>query len=355
MNPFHPLSTVEQLATHLRREILQGTLGQTMPGVNRLAATLGVSPKTAIAAVKLLEREGMLEGQGPRRRSRTVVPENLAPQALRVTILPYEKTDRTLSYILDLQYRLMTAGHTAGFASRTLLDLGMDAKRVARLVNESHTDAWVVISGSREVLEWFAEQAVPAFAVFGRRRNVQLASAGPDKQPALVQAVDRLVKLGHRRIVMLARDERRKPQPGPLERSFLDAITAHGLPSSAYNLPDWDDSAESFRRCLDSLFQVTPPTALIFDQVFLFAAAQQHLARRGILAPEHVSLVSSDPDPTFDWFHPSIAHIHWDPQQVVRRVARWADNVARGKNDRRQTSTKAEFIEGGTIGPAKER
>jgi len=29
----------------------------------------------------------------------------------------------------------------------------------------------------------------------------------------------------------------------------------------------------------------------------------------------------------------------------------WADNVAHGKDDRRQTFTKAEFIEGGTVGP----
>ena len=352
MTPFRPLSTVEQLAIHLREEILRGTLGQTMPGVNRLAATLGVSPKTVMAAVKQLEREGVLQAQGPRRRSQTVAPEIFVPPVLRVTILPYEETDRTLNYVLDLQYRLMTAGHTVEFAPRTLLGLGMDVKRVARLVNESHADAWVVIGGSREVLEWFAEQTVPAFAVFGRRRNVRIASAGPDKQPALVQAVDRLVKLGHRRIVMLAREERRKPQPGPLERRFLEAMTAHGLPTSAYNLPDWEDSAESFRRCLDSLFQVTPPTALIFDQTFLFAVAQQHLARRGILAPEHVSLVSSDPDPVFDWFHPTVAHIRWNPQQVVRRIQHWANNVARGKDDRRQTSTKAEFIEGGTIGPA---
>ena len=34
-----------------------------------------------------------------------------------------------------------------------------------------------------------------------------------------------------------------------------------------------------------------------------------------------------------------------------RRIVRWADNVARGKDDRRQTLTKAEFVEGGTIGP----
>jgi hypothetical protein len=31
----------------------------------------------------------------------------------------------------------------------------------------------------------------------------------------------------------------------------------------------------------------------------------------------------------------------------------WANHIARGKRDRRETNTHAEFIDGGTIGPVK--
>jgi DNA-binding LacI/PurR family transcriptional regulator len=99
------------------------------------------------------------------------------------------------------------------------------------------------------------------------------------------------------------------------------------------------------------LYQLTPPTALIIDEAPIFTATQQYLARRGILAPRHVSLVCCEPDPAFDWFEPPITHIHWDSRPLVRRIVRWADNVARGKHDRRQGFTKADFVEGGTIGP----
>jgi len=37
---------------------------------------------------------------------------------------------------------------------------------------------------------------------------------------------------------------------------------------------------------------------------------------------------------------------------VLRRVVRWANNVSQGKKDLRQTFTKVDFIEGGTIGQA---
>jgi len=88
---------------------------------------------------------------------------------------------------------------------------------------------------------------------------------------------------------------------------------------------------------------------------FFFTIAQQQLARRGILSPEHVSLICSDPDPSFEWFLPRVAHIDWDPRPVVRRIVRWVEHVAHGKDDRRQSETKAEFIDGGTIGPAAGR
>ena len=92
---------------------------------------------------------------------------------------------------------------------------------------------------------------------------------------------------------------------------------------------------------------------VLFNEPFLFHAAKHHLAHRGFHAPAQVSLVCTEPDPTFAWCLPSIAHFNLDYRPVVRRVVRWANNVARGKEDRRQTLTKVEFIEGWTIGPVK--
>ena len=354
MKAFHPLSTVEQLAGHLRGEILRGSLGGSMPGVNHLAGTLGVSPMTVIGAVKQLEREGMLRGQGPRRRSRIVLPAGgVAGRRVRVAILDYETPVPSAGYMFELQHIFENAGHAAFFAGKSLQELGMDVRRVARLVAKTEADAWVVCAGSREVLEWFAAQSVPAFALFGRRRNVPLAGAGPNLLPACLAVVRRLLELGHRRIVMLARQERRTGGPGNIERAILDEMAAHGIRTGPYNLPEWEDNREGFHRLLDDLYRVTPPSALILDEAFLFAAAQQHLAQRGILAPQHVSLVCATPDPTFAWCQPMIAHIRYDLHLVLRRVVRWADNVARGKDDRRQGFTKAEFVDGGTVGPVR--
>jgi DNA-binding LacI/PurR family transcriptional regulator len=152
---------------------------------------------------------------------------------------------------------------------------------------------------------------------------------------------------------MLSRPDRRRPVPGTPERAFLAELASHGVEPGPYHLPDWEDGIDGFQKQLEMLFEVTPPTALIVDELRLFIATQQLLLRKQLRVPEDVSLVSMESDPAFEWCRPSVARIFWDQAAVVRRVVGWANNIARGKKDLRETHTRAEFIQGGTIGPAR--
>jgi DNA-binding LacI/PurR family transcriptional regulator len=344
------LTHVEQVAVHLRAELLRRRWVGELPGEDRLGAELDVNHTTIGLALRLLENEGLLVTQGIGRRRRIVLPENFAPPSLRVGILLYERIDEKTDYMVDLLHRLFEAGHVASFASKCLVGLGMDVQRIARFVERSENDAWVVVSGSSAVLEWFAERPAPAIALAGRRRGIRIAGAGPNKVPAQKAAVRRLVELGHRRIVMLAREDRRRPQPGLMERSFLEELEACGIATSDYNLPDWNATPEGLIQRLELHFKYTAPTALIIDEMPLFFAVERHLAHLGFLAPQHVSLICLDPSPAFAWCRPTVAHINWDSRPLVQRIVHWANNVACGKEDRRQSFIKAEFIEGGTVG-----
>jgi hypothetical protein len=51
MEPITILSAVEQVAVHLREELLRGGLSGKMPGVNPLLAELGVGHKTVNAGI----------------------------------------------------------------------------------------------------------------------------------------------------------------------------------------------------------------------------------------------------------------------------------------------------------------
>ncbi len=353
MSSLRILSAVEQVAAYFKEGMLAGRWSGSLPGVDALAVELGVSRKTVDAALSQLEKEGWLVSQGPRRRRRIEPQGDIHPPALRLAILADETATRRPRYIVEAMHELIKAGHIASFAPGNMAELGKDPKRIAKMVDKTAVDAWVVMSGPRDVLEWFCEQEKPTLAVFGRRQGLPIAGVGPDRVAAYTEAVRSLIGLGHRRIVLLARRMGREPDPGVPEQAFLDELAAHGMPSGSYNLPDWIESTAGLHARLESLFKITPPTALMVDEAPLFAAVQQFLAQKKILIPQDVSLVCTDADATFAWCKPSIAHIRWETKPLVSRIVQWATNISRGKKDLRQTIIPAKFVTGGTIGEAK--
>ena len=352
MHPIRLLSAAEQVAAHLLTELGRGRWTGTMPGEALLAAELGVNHKTVQAAFRQLEREGVLTKAGPGRKRIITKRRRKALRPMRVALLLYEPSDRHVDYIVELQHALKESGHTIVIPARSLVEMGMNVGRVKRVVQRTNADSWVVLAGSREILEWFSAQPMPTLALFGRSEGLPIAAAGFNKLPAFAAATRRLIELGHRRIVLLARRSRRLPEPGRSERAFLNELEAHGIRTGAFNLPDWEETREGLHNLLTSLFEVTPPTAFIIEEAPFLAAIQQFLAERRILVPHEVSLVCTDPDRSFPWCMTPIAHIEWDAGPVIRGVVRWAAEVSRNSNRRKQFLAVSKFVPGGTIGPA---
>ena len=322
-----------------------------MPGGDKLAEEIGVGRDTIEVALRKLEAEGILLNQG-RRKSRAIIAHTAVrrDRKLRLAILRYERDDQRLGYIMRLEHQLSDAGYQLLYTPKCLWELEMDTEKVIRMAEETKADAWIVMGASREILQWFADSKIPVIAMFGRRRELPIASVGPSKDQAIKEATHELISLGHTRIVLIARKMRRLPKPGEGEQAFLDTLEAHGIAPSPYHLPDWEETTDGFYQRLESLFQLTPPTALIIDEVSFFVSAQQFLASRQLRVPEDVSLICTDYDDIFEWYRPRISHIKWSAEPVIRRIVRWANNISRGKKDFKQTYTPAEFVEGETIG-----
>ena len=356
MSAWKKESTATQLSEYLRGELIEGRWKNQMPGVMRLANELGVARKTVEAALRKLERQGLLRGQGPG-RGRVIRNDGQAKgdRRLRIRVLVGEPADRSHAYLIDTIQKLNAEGHIAEFASKTQIGMGDRVSRIARFIEEESADAWIIFSGTRDVLLWFSELPQPSFALAGRANNVPIASIAPDKVTPMREAIKRLHALGHQRIVMLCRTMRRKPEPGLFERAFLDELRELGIKSSDYNLPDWEENIDGFHARLESLFKITPPTVLFIDEAPFLIATLQFCLRRGLRVPEDVSLICTDPDPNFEWCRPSISHLAWDSGPAIRRIIKWADNVRLGNEDLGKSFSKAHFFEGGTIGPATQQ
>lgn len=355
MNPIRLLSAPEQVAGHLRSEIARGALVGTMPGANQLAANLGVNAKTVVVALKQLEAEGILVNQGPRRGRLIATRKARKAQSLHIGILLYESSDQQSSLFMEIHHALTDLGHAVGYAKKALTELKMDLPSVERMVKKESFDAWLIVAGSRTVLEWFSQQDIPSFALFGRRNNVSIPSIGPSTDIAFIEALEVLIAQGHHRIVKICRSERRKPNPGKTERNFLEILERHGISTGDYNLPDWEETPHGLQELLSSLFRVTSPTALIVDEAVLFPVVIQFLGAKGYRVPEDVSLFCMESASNFEWCVPKVSHIDWDSTPAIRRILKWSVNVSQGKSDLKRASVPAKFVRGETIGVASYR
>ena len=227
------LTLADQVAEHLRTEILRGRWSSTLPGKHRLADELGVNNKTVEAALRQLENNGLLLPQGAGRKRLINSRRYSASRALRIAMLLSERRDQSWDVIADIHHGLRQAGHAAFYADKTLADLAMKPARVAALVSRTPADAWLVVAGSQEVLEWFAARPQPVFAVFGRMLQTRIPGAAPRKIPALVKATRTLLDLGHRRIALLIRPRHLHPQPGLPVQAFLEELQACGIPPTS--------------------------------------------------------------------------------------------------------------------------
>ena len=351
MDPLRILSASEQVAGYLREELRRGTWRETMPGEDRLVAQLGVGRNTIKMALRHLEQEGLLVGQGAGRRRKIVLPESHTPPALRVAVLFYERGNEAQDLHIRFQMKLTGAGHTVVHARKNLTDIGGNMRRLGRMIKDTEADAWVVIAGTEEVLQYFVQRRIPVFALFGWMSQLRVAGIGPNQMPAIVGATRRLIALGHRRIVMLE-SHLTLSNPRREGAAFLDELAAHGITTGSYNMPGWEGGFDGFYRCLESLFSHTPPTAIIIYSGAEYVATLQFLAHRGLRVPGDVSLVCCDVAPYFRRYQPTISHVRWDDQLMVNRIGRWANNISHGKEDTRQTRIDAEFVEAGTVGRA---
>jgi len=336
-------SVSEQVASHLREELKRQRWTGSMPGRDVLARELGVHGSTVERALQQLEQEGIVKKTGPGKPRVILAPGKSRAKAISVCVLLYDAVDQTDDYVLSLQYHLGAAGHRLTFAPRSMRDLKFDPERIGAMVKKQPADAWIVYSGSREILQKFIQLGTPTFALFGRMSGLDIARSGTDILSALREAVQRLHEQGHRKIVMLTRAQLVESGLGLTERTFIKALEKNHIPHSSYNLVGLDNTPNGLRQCLDKLFQLTPPTAIFVDDWMVHNAVQNYLFHKQGVDRHQVSCICMDYHPSFSWYQPQVPHFYWDPVTVVQCAVAWLKNIGHGKNVIRQKMIKAKF------------
>lgn len=351
---------VEQTVLYLMGELASGRWKHQVPGIDRLARELEISREVMRKAIYELERRQILVSRGPGRarvyqeRGR----QSTEKRQLRVVILLYEPMDyasgNTQNLLQMLRHRLEISGHYTQFSWKSQRDLGESLSRISKYVESVEADAWVVMGGSMELLDWFSRYRVPAIAVGGRLKGLPIAGSSRNALPAFRQVFRDLIALGHRRIVILSTNVRRRPTLSLIETSLKEEMEAAGIPFGDYNIPEWDFHPEGLEAALEKLFQFTPPSAIQVSEPSAVVTLLAFLARRGLRVPLDVTVIAEIMDNTLLWHRPRIAHYTVDYPFIVRRVDRWLKLVAQGIPDQRQAACLAQFDAAESVAAAKD-
>lgn len=368
-SPLRRLSVIDQAVEHLSDGIRSGRWKNHLPGMIKLAGELGVSRNTTVEAVRRLIAEGVIlpaAGCNPHAIAglTAVARDASGPRHLRVAMLMMtaieQQSPAQQREIMRVIAELKTAGHEC---IPVLFPPGKNANKtdpLPRLIRESGADAWMVYNGRREILEWFASgEGGPALAIGGRCKDLPIAAAvGYDIAAVVRDITRRLIELGHRRIVMICENHRRRPKPGRMILAFREELEATGIKPGEFNTPDWEETPEGLIRLLQSLFRFTPPTALICCNLDMTRGTAAFLTRQGLEIPGEVSIASiTHADAGLAWIFPGMdfAHLEEDDKPAFRRIREWVTQVAGNRADLRQVWNSANFVEGNTIGPAKSK
>lgn len=360
MKPMPRLSVIEQTANHLRQGICEIRWGGRFPGVPAITRECEVSANVARAAVRLLEAEGWLEpaGHGRRRRIASAKDGATSARILRVGIFlrePMAGLDPGFhDALLQIVHRLEESGHAVFFAPKTQTELSHSLPRLKRMVEEQQTDAWIVVDGTKAFLSWFAERKAPTLAIGGQIDDLPISTVGPHMMPAGRAAMQRLIELGHRRVVLICTCNERAGagRPDHTVGAALSTLAACGVKISPFNLPEWDETPAGLQTLLHALFRVTPPTALVIMRPTWATGVLSFLASRGLRVPQQVSIVGYGLEALNPWHSPALAYLCAEDVPVVRRTVRWVRQVARGVTSPRHFTYPGVFVDGPSIGPA---
>jgi LacI family transcriptional regulator len=227
----------------------------------------------------------------------------------------------TLKYAL---YATFYEGIQASLASKEFFallttsdyDLGIEAEQATKLVQRGAQGLVLVgKTHDRSLTEFLARARVPYVNtyVFDPTDNENIV--GFDNMKAIAAAVDHLVSLGHRDIVMLSGiTSNRNDRAQARVKGFLSAAEAHKLPVEK-RVAEAPYSIEGGRAALCEIFdRGVQPTAIVCGSDMLALGAMQECRARGLKIPRDISIIGFD---NLDFA------VHLDPPLSTVEVPSW--------------------------------
>jgi len=310
-------SVIEQATNHLRERLLAGQWKEILPGERTLSAQLGISRPSLREALKVLEDEGLLSGE-PNHSRRVLTQSTTLPQHQhRLTFLTGQNPSLIGSsyqtFQTELRYLLHERNILTDEVSHPSFGRGKADKMLEAFVKPDPHHHWALALVSRNVQNWFQKNRLPTLVIGSVYPEIQLPSFDLDHRGICRHAVGSLIRLGHRRIMLVMPIQ---PKAGDQESEIGFSEAFHqsdqqGLePKIIFVRTDPNDLRKKLKTVLHS---ARPPTALITCYSSLTLTALTYCQAIGCKVPGDLSIISGDSAAYFDFVFPNVCrYTHTD-------------------------------------------
>jgi DNA-binding LacI/PurR family transcriptional regulator len=174
------------------------------------------------------------------------------------------------------------------------------------------------------------ELGMPAVLAGGRRTDTRLPSVWTDDTEAVTSAVNYLAALGHRRIARVAGLPALEHTQIRI-MAFRAAAQARGLAEPPVIETDytWDAGLRATRTLLS---RPDRPTAIMYDNDVMAAAALNVAQEMNVAVPDEVSIVAGDDSPLCFLVRPALTALARDIQAYGAHTARVMLDVIGGRS-----------------------
>lgn len=301
--------------------------GDLLPPEKELASQLKVSPLTVSRALQWLAREGIVVRK---RRYGTVIaahlPVHLTEQETELLILVHGGGAR---YELDFY----VGGLHRGVQSRvshpttTLRWLSYHTGDIQKQLKHTHNGGILAITPDVIQVEWLEKlyrNGTPVVVLGAGSDKWQLPFVDSDNYNGTRQAVDWLIKAGHRRFIGLF------GYPAMLNtqdrwRGFRDALKEAGIADNdiwTFTVTGMDNFEEPVRDAIGSLLRLpNPPTALIAGGYYLALAALQIAYDNNTRVPDQLSVIGFDDPPSASLSVPALTTLRQPLERMGAQAA----------------------------------
>ncbi len=354
-------SRAKQVVTHLRGLLTSEQWGARLPSERDLAQQLGVSRWTLRAAIKELQREGLIGGRsqaGTRIVRRKPTPSRRG-RPISVGIVMVNSVDLSASRILytleQMRHHLQVQGATLETYLTHYLRSGAVSSHFKQLIRSNRHDCWILVSPLESMQLWCAEKGVPTM-VYGTAAEASgLPYAGSDFRAVCRHAAGTMISRGHRRLAMILA-ETVKSDDRLSRLGFEEGVRESSCEGVEVRYEIHDQSREAIMRLADRLLaQPDCPTAWLICRQGNFTRFFTYLLHRQVQIPEQLSVLCRDEDWYFNEFLPRPTCYRLNKLRMIQRASRLALRVAMGQAQPGESALEVpELVVGQTLAPLAE-